>query len=81
MSENIWNASSRIIKIAGNYELAIFDEQGDRIAIATGPTEEACRINATAIIEGHKLREEKLQSSTQPTKSLSAENKCDNTEQ
>jgi len=80
MSENIWNASSRIIKIAGSYELAIFDEQGNRVAIATGPTEDTCRINATAIIEGLELRAERLQSSTQPIKSLSVENKCDSTE-
>ena len=66
MSENIWNASSRIIKIAGSYELAIFDEQGDRIAIATGSTEDVCRTNAVEIIEGLKLRADMLKSGTQP---------------
>ena len=77
MSENIWKASSQIIKIAGDNELAIYDEQGYRVAIATGSTEDACRINATAIIEGIKLRADKLHSGTQPSKSLSAENTCD----
>ena len=77
MSENIWNASSRIIEIAGSYELAIFDEQGNRVAIATGQTEDNCRINAAAIIEGLELRADRLQSGTQPIKSLSAESKRD----
>ncbi len=80
MSENLWNAASRMIKIAGNYELAIFNEHGDRVAIATGPTEDACRINAAAIIEGLQLRADRLQGGTHPVKSLSAERKCDSTE-
>ena len=75
MSENIWNASSRMINIAGNFELPIFNEQGDRVAIATGPTKDTCRENATAIIEGLKLRADKFHSGTQPTENLSADNK------
>ena len=55
MDRNPWNAQARIVEIAGEYELAIYDDHGDKIAIATGRTEDACRTNAAAIIEGLKL--------------------------
>ncbi len=56
MDENPWNAQARIIEIAGEYELLIYDDHGRKIAIATGRTEEDCRANAAAIIDGMKLR-------------------------
>ncbi len=59
MDENTWNAQARIIEIAGEYELSIYDDHGHRIAIATGRTEEDCRANSVAIIEGLKLRSSK----------------------
>ena len=59
MDENPWNAQARIIEIAGEYELSVYDDRGHRIAIATGRTEEDCRANAAAIIEGLKLRSSK----------------------
>ena len=61
MDENPWNAQARIIEIAGEYELSIYDDNGYKIAIATGRTEEDCRANAAAIIEGLKLRSSKLE--------------------
>ncbi len=60
MDENRWNAEARIIEIAGEYELLIYDDHGHKIAIATGPTEEDCRANAAVIIEGLKLRSSKF---------------------
>ncbi len=60
MDENPWNAQARIIEIAGEYELSIYDDHGRKFAIATGPTEKVCRANAAAIIEGLKLRSSKL---------------------
>ena len=59
MDKNPWNAQARITEIAGEYELSIYDDQGYKIAIATGRTEEDCRANAAAIIEGLKLRSSK----------------------
>ena len=59
MDENPWNAQARIIEIAGEYELSIYDDHGHKIAIAIGRTEGACRANAAAIIEGLKLRSSK----------------------
>ena len=61
MGENLWNTRARVIEIAGEYELSIYDDHGDRIAIATGRTEEDCREKAAAIIEGLKLRLSKLE--------------------
>ena len=61
MDENPWNTQARIIEIAGEYELSVYDDHGHRIAIATGRTEEACRANAAAIIEGLKLRSSKAE--------------------
>ncbi len=61
MDENRWNVQARIVEIAGEYELAIYDDHGYKIAIATGRTEEDCRANATAIIEGLRLRSSKLE--------------------
>lgn len=55
MDENPWNARARIIEIAGEYELSIYDDHGHKIAIATGRTEEECRANAAAICEGLRL--------------------------
>ncbi len=60
MEENPWNAHARIIEIAGEYELSIYDDHGRKLAIATGRTEEDCRANATAIIDGLKLRSSKF---------------------
>ena len=77
MNENIWYKSSHMINIAGNYELPIFSDKGDRVAIATGLSEDACRMNAAAIIEGLKLREEKVKSVNQPIGNLSADSECD----
>ncbi len=62
MDENPWNAQARIIEIAGEYELSIYDDHGHRIAIATGRTAEDCRANAAAIIEWLKLRSSRLES-------------------
>ena len=59
MDENPWNAQERIIKIAGEYELSIYDDHEHKFAIATGRSEEDCRANAVAIIEGLKLRSSK----------------------
>lgn len=59
MDENRWNAHARIIEIAGEYELSVYDDHGYKIAIATGRTEEDCRANAAAIIEGLTLRSSK----------------------
>ncbi len=59
MDENPWIARARIIEIAGEFELAIYDDRGHKIAIATGRTEEDCRANAAAILEGLKLRSNK----------------------
>ena len=56
MDENPWNAQARIIEIAGEYELSIYDDHGYKIAIATGRTDEDCRANAAALAEGLKLR-------------------------
>ena len=61
MDENPWNAEARIIEIAGEFELAIYDDRGHKIAIATGRTEADCRANAAAIVEGLKLRSSKLE--------------------
>ncbi len=59
MDENPWIAGARIIEIAGEFALAIYDDRGRKIAIATGRTEEDCRANAAAILEGLKLRSNK----------------------
>lgn len=77
MSENLWNVASQIIQIAGDYELAIFNENGIRVAIATGSTKDDCRMHATAIIEGLQLRAEKLQSATHLMKNLTTESECE----
>ena len=60
MDKNPWNAQARIIEIAGEYELLIYDDLGHKIAIATGRTEENCRANAAVILEGLELRSSKL---------------------
>ena len=62
MAENLWNRHARIIEIAGEYELLIYDDDGHKIAIATGRTEENCRTNAAVIIEGLRLRSSKVES-------------------
>ncbi len=59
MDKNPWNTQASIIEIAGEYELSIYDDRGHKIAIAIGRTDEACRANAAAIIEGLKLRSSK----------------------
>ena len=54
--DNLWNTASRIIKVAGLYELSVYDDKGHQIAIAVGRTEDDCRKNATTIIEAFRLR-------------------------
>ena len=60
MDDNLWNAQARIIEIAGEYQLSIYDAEGRKIGYAIGRTEEDCRANAAAIFDGLKLGSSKL---------------------